>query len=277
MEPTTAPPQQHELAHGEILPPPPPPLTPVRRAPRRSAAEEARTLLASTTVGALGTLSEDGSPWASLVAFATLADGTPVLMISTLAEHGQNLGRDQRASLMVAHPGDELDQLAHGRVTISGIAERAQGDLAEAARAAYLAAIPAANAYERFGDFDLWVLRPDRVRWVGGYGRMDFVDPEGVATAEPDPSAPEAVRAVNHLNEDHADALLAMARVLGGYPDALAATCTSIDRYGLDLRIEGPRGVSPTRVGFEETVTEAGGLRAATVALARKARAAADS
>jgi putative heme iron utilization protein len=265
---------QHELENGRILPPPPPPLAPVEKAPRRSPAEEARTLLASTTVGALGTLCEDGSPWASLVAFATLDDALPVLMISTLAEHGQNLAHDKRASLMVAHPEAELDQLAHGRVTLSGAAERAAGDLAEAARSAYLAAVPAANAYERFGDFGLWILRPDRVRWVGGYGRMDFVGPDEVASAEPDPTAPDAARAVAHLNEDHTDALLAMARALGGYPDALAAECTGIDRYGIELRVEGPRGVAPTRVGFAEPIAEAGGLRGATVELARRARAA---
>jgi putative heme iron utilization protein len=264
MTTTKAPPARHELAEGEILPPPPPPLVPVQRAPRRSPAEEARTLLESTTVGALGTLTEDGSPWASLVAFSILQDGSPVLMISTLAEHGQNLLKDQRASLMVAHPETELDQLAHGRVTLTGIAEKAEGELA---------AIPAANAYERFGDFDLWVLKPDRVRWVGGYGRMDFVGEDEVGTAEADPTAPEAARAVAHLNDDHADALLAIARKLGGYPDALAATCTAIDRYGLDLRIEGPRGISPARVGFAEKVSESGGLRGATVELARRARA----
>jgi putative heme iron utilization protein len=272
MTTTNAAPRQHEVESGDILPPPPAPLVPVEPARRRSAAEEARTLLESTATGALGTLSEDGSPWTSLVAFSVLEDGSPVLMISTLAEHGQNLLRDRRASLMVAHPEAELDQLAHGRVTLSGVAEKTNGELARRARASYLAAIPAANAYEGFGDFDFWLLRPERVRWIGGYGRMDFVGADELAAAEADPTAREAGRAVAHLNDDHADALLLMARAIGGYPDALEATCTSIDRYGIDLRIEGPRGISPCRVGFSEPVTEAGGLRASTVELTRRAR-----
>ena len=203
------------------------------RARRRSPAEESRTLLASTNVAALGTLSDDGIPWASLVAFACLEDGAAALMVSTLAEHGRNLERDARASLMIAHPAQELDQLAHGRVTIAGSAEAAEGDRRDEARAAYLKAIPAANAYERFGDFRIWVLRPERVRWVGGYGRMDDVTVVDLADAEPDPTATAAARAVSHLNDDHADALLDMARSLAGYPDALAARCTGIDRYGL--------------------------------------------
>ena len=115
-------------------------------------------------------------------------------------------------------------------------------------------------------------IKPERVRWVGGYGRMDDVGNVDLASADPDPTAPGAQRAVDHLNEDHADALLAMARALGGYPDALAARCTTVDRYGLNLAIETPRGHAPSRVGFAETVNDPAGLRAATVELTRLAR-----
>lgn len=268
---TTSRPQDHDV-QGNVLPPPPPPLSEVKKGQRRSPAEEARTLIANTNEAALGTLSDDGVPWASLVAFADLGDGATALMVSTLAEHGRNLERDPRASLMIAHKPHELDQLAHGRVTIAGNAVAVEGDERERARQAYLAAIPAANAYERFGDFRIWVLKPERVRWVGGYGRMDDVDGLDLGSAEADPTAPGAQRAVDHLNEDHADALLSMARALGGYPDALAARCTAIDRYGLNLAIETPRGHAPSRVGFDEPVNEPGGLRGATVELTRLAR-----
>jgi putative heme iron utilization protein len=264
-------PKDHDV-RGNVLPPPPPPLVGREAARRRSPGEEARTLIAAQTVGALGSLSEDGHPWASLVGYASLEDGSPVLMVSNLAEHGRNLDRDPRASLMVAHAKRELDQLAHGRVTLVGAVEATSGELEERARSAFLAAIPSANAYAGFGDFTLWVLRIDRVRWVGGYGRMDTVEATDYADAQPDPTAPTAAAAIGHLNEDHADALLAMARALGGYPDALAARCSAIDRYGVDLEVETPRGHAPTRVGFAEAVDRPDGLRAATVELAKRSR-----
>jgi putative heme iron utilization protein len=66
-----------------------------------------------------------------------------------------------------------------------------------------------------------------------------------------------------------------MAQELGGYPDATAATCTAADRYGLDLAVQTPRGSASARVGFAEPVgDDPAGLRAATVELARRARAA---
>ena len=103
-----------------------------------------------------------------------------------------------------------------------------------------------------FDDFTLWVLRVERVRWVGGYGRMGSAAAGEYRAAEPDPVAPIAARAAAHLNDDHADALLDIAHVLGGRPDADAARCTHIDRYGLDLdvaRRHGAGGLSRSRCG----------------------------
>jgi putative heme iron utilization protein len=147
------------------------------------AADEARTLVADGTTATLATLSDDGHPWASLVTYAALDDGTPVLLVSTLAEHGRNLARDPRASLMVAEAEREGDPLERGRVTLAGRAERPQGDEAAAAGTAFAAASPSAASYAHFGDFTLWVLRVERVRWVGGFGLMDSVDPDAYRAA----------------------------------------------------------------------------------------------
>jgi heme iron utilization protein len=154
-------------------------------------------------------------------------------------------------------------------VTLAGAVRPGDAD----ARAAYVAGVPSGDVYVDFGDFDLWVLGVDRVRWVGGYGRMASASAEDYAAAAPDPVAPSAAGAVAHLNEDHADALLEMARALAGHPDATSATCTGADRYGLDLTVATPRGVAPARVGFAEPCRAPGDLRGATVELARRARA----
>jgi len=259
--------------HGSSPAPAAQPLVDVAPAPRRSAAEEARTLLAATTVASLATLSDDGGPWASLVTFGVLTGGAPVLCVSTMAEHGRNLARDPRASLVVAADVDDGgDPLARGRVTLAGAARR---DAGEDVRSAYRQAVSYAPVYDDFADFSYWVLDVQRVRWVGGYGRMDTVTAEDYAVAEPDPVAPAAAFAVAHLNEDHADALLAMARALGGHPDATAARCTRADRYGLDLEADTPRGRAWPRVGFAQPCGAPDGLRAATGELTRRARAAA--
>jgi heme oxygenase (biliverdin-IX-beta and delta-forming) len=240
---------------------------------RRSAAEEARTVVASTNAAALATLSDAGDPWSSLVVFGTLPDGAPVLLLSTMAEHGRNLRRDPRASLSIADPAAAEDPLEGGRVTLAGRVEQPSGECRRAALAAHVAAVPGAELYAEWEDFTLWVLEVERVRWVGGFARMDSISAADYAAAECDPTAPAAAGAVAHLNDDHADALLAMARGLGGHPDATSATCTAIDRYGLDVDVMDLEKVA-VRIAFAEPARAPKDLRAATVELARRARAA---
>jgi heme iron utilization protein len=248
----------------------PPPLQSPAHSARPSAAEHARTIAAATNAATLATLTADGDPWASLVAYGLLS-AAPVLCVSNLAEHGRNLAGDPRASLSIVATSSDPDPLAGSRITLAGKVTRAAANEREAARAAYLDAVPAARFYLDFSDFTLWVLRVQRVRWVGGYGRMDSATDEQYATATPDPVAPAAARAIAHLNTDHADALAAMARAFGGYPDTDAAVCTEIDRYGLDLRVHTPRGVAYTRVGFPARLNSSDQLRLATAELARAA------
>ncbi|WP_163887052.1 HugZ family protein [Mycolicibacterium hippocampi] len=249
----------------------PPPLTDPVNTIRPSAAEEARTIAASTNTGTLASLTADGDPWASFVTYGLLG-GAPVLCVSNLAEHGRNLAGDPRASIAIVAPGTQSDPLATGRITLAGHVTEPEGDERAAAREAHLAAVDAARYYIDYTDFSLWVLRVARVRWVGGYGRMDSTSGRDYADARPDPVTPLSAGAVTHLNDDHAAALAQMARTLGGYPDTTAAVCTGLDRYGLDLRLTTDRGLAYTRIGYAEPIDSIDELRAATVELTRRAR-----
>jgi heme iron utilization protein len=88
-----------------------------------------------------------------------------------------------------------------------------------------------------------------------------------------DPVSEGAARAIEHLNDDHDDALLDMARAIGGCPEATAARCVDADRAGLDLIAETPSGETDVRVPYDEPIDAPEGLRKATVKLAQRARA----
>lgn len=260
------------LDHGDPgdAPSTPPPLTDVAPVRRSTAAEEARTVAASTNIATLASLTADGDPWASYVTYGLL-EGAPVLCVSRMAEHGRNLQNDSRASVSIVAPESPSDPLAVSRVTLAGVVESPLGTELDAARAAHLGAVPAAKYYIDYSDFSLWILRVHRARWVGGYGRMDSASAEDYAASLPDPVSPHAASAITHLNEDHSTSILAMARNLGGFPDATDASCTSADRYGLDLSVTTPRGKASARVGYANPIDDAAQLRAATVELARRA------
>lgn len=255
------------------------PLVPPQPARRLTPGEEARTLVSRATRGALSTLALDppGHPFGSVAPYGLLADGSPILFMSAMAEHSRNLDGDPRASLLVTEGDGGGDPLAVGRVTLIGHVEVIATDAAIAeARDAYLTANPDAAGYIDFGDFSFRRLLVERIRWVGGFGRMSWGDHHDYAFAEPDPTREFADGAISHLNDDHADVLLAAAQAFGGHPDATSARAERIDRYGLDLVLATPRGPAATRVGFSEPVADGNpdGLRGACVELAQRARAA---
>jgi hypothetical protein len=239
---------------------------------RRSPAEEARTLVAAMTVGYLATAGADGAPWCSLVVYGPTADGDPVLLVSTMAEHGRNLVHDPRASLALNDPNAPGDPLDRPRITLAGRVVQPAAERRQEALDAHVAAIPGAMLYAGWDDFTLWVLEVERVRWVGGFAVMDTVSAEDYRAAEPDPTQPVAAKSVAHLNKDHGDALLAIARELGGTRGAVSAICTGIDRYGIDLSCTGAGQSAAARVLFDEPLQKAADVRPATVELAKRAR-----
>ena len=128
-------------------------------------------------------LEPEGYPYGSFVTVA-FDNGDPIFLISALAEHTKNLERDPRASLLVAEGGAD-DPLANGRVTIIGRCTRVEGD-GGSARAAFLAVHPNAGYYADFRDFSFWKLGAASIRYIGGYGRMSWVEQAEWQAAEPD-------------------------------------------------------------------------------------------
>ena len=243
-----------------------------------SDAERGRTLLAAARTGALATVALDpaGFPFGSLVAYAVDDLGRPLLCLSDLAEHSRNLAADPRASLMAAATGDG-DPLALARVTVVGPVVELHDDAREAALRTYLDRHPDAF-YATFDDFRFYRLEVDSVRYVGGFGRMSWVSADDHAAAEPDPLRPHAAGIVEHMNDDHAEALVLYCRVFGGRAATERAEMVGVDRYGFTMlaRDEGADDRTAVRIAFGRSVETAGAVRMAMIDLLREARAAGD-
>ncbi len=245
------------------LPPPPEP----------TYAERARTLVYLGRTGTLSTLSakHPGHPFGSLMPYALDGRGRPLLLISTMAMHTQNLQADRRASLLVIQPGWAGDPLAAGRVTLMGEASPLSGADAAEARKIYLARHANAAYWVDFEDFGFYRLEVADVYFVGGFAAMDWVPAEEYSVARPDPLADAAAGIIEHMNRDHADALVTFARVLAGTP-ADEAVMVSVDRLGFKLRIKsGPR-MHSARIPFPREVTAAEACRAVLIEMLRDAQ-----
>ncbi len=235
-----------------------------------SHAERARTLAAARTEGALCTLAREpeGHPYGSLVIYA-MVGARPIFLLSKLAEHTRNLEADARASLLIAER-EGGDALARGRVTLVGTCARI--DDHTSVEDAFLARHPDARAYASFADFGYFALEVESARWVGGFGRMSWIDADAWRAAEPDPLLDARAGILEHMNDDHADACLAYARALAGVEGATAARMIDVDRYGFDLRVTTAEGARSVRLAFDSPVASAQEVRKALVAMVHEAR-----
>lgn len=143
-------------------------------------------LLRSHRSGALGTL-QDGAPFVSFVAYAPEPglDGF-LLHLSRLAAHTRQLLADPRASLMVSEPDDRRDDAQTlARITLVGAVAPIPPDAAGygAARARYLAHLPAAAMLFELADFSLFRLTPESARYVGGFARALTLTPDQLRRA----------------------------------------------------------------------------------------------
>jgi putative heme iron utilization protein len=238
-----------------------------------SHAERARTLLESTSTGTLCTLAREpaGYPYGSLITFG-LDEGEPVFLISELAEHTRNLREDSRASLLVAE-SRAGDPLALGRVTLLGACAPASEAQAQGARDAYLARHPGAAGYAGFADFSFWRLAVSSVRYIGGYGRMSWIEIDAWRSAQPDPIAPDAAAILEHMNQDHADALPLYCRAFSKLVDISSVSMTAIDRLGFEMSVTTASGTQTLRLPFSTPIADKTDARKSLVALLKDARA----
>ncbi len=241
--------------------------------PTPSHAERALTLANGPATGTLCTVAREpaGFPYGSFVAFA-LSGNTPVFLISELAEHTKNMRADPRASLLIVESVDK-DALANGRVTLLGSAEcLGSAEHHKSILDTYLDVHPNAAYYAGFKDFALWQLRVESIRYIGGFGRMSWVDRQDWDAATTDPLSSCQQDIIDHMNQDHADTMVLYCKAFSRATDTTAAVMTGIDRYGFEMSATTKAGPRPIRIAFPASISTAKDARVALVALAKQAR-----
>jgi heme iron utilization protein len=241
--------------------------------PEPSFAERARTLMHSGRIGTLSTLSrkQPGFPFGSLMPYRLDSQGRPIFLISTMAMHTQNLQADPRASLFVTEPDSGGDPLGSSRVTLIGSAGRVpESELADV-RTAYLIGYPDSKYWVDFEDFFFYRMDVLDVYYVGGFGVMGWVAAADYSQAQPDPLVEHKRDIMQHMNADHKDALVLLAKRFAGV-EAQEAEMTSVDRLGFHLRFKTQDGVKGTRVAFLREVSDPAETREVFIEMVQQAR-----
>jgi putative heme iron utilization protein len=233
------------------------------------ALRQAKTLLRSARHGALATLDpQSGAPQVTRVGVSTDFEGAPVLLISGLAAHFPALKADGRCSLLVGDPG-KGDPLAHPRMSITANAQILERDDPASKRIAarYLAHQPKAKLYAELGDFCFARLEPVSASLNGGFGKAyALTAADLLSNGDPELAAAEG-NALEHMNEDHAEAINLYARYFAKAP-AGKWVLTGIDAEGIDIA----DGDDIRRIWFEAPITQPNDMHMVLVKMAREAR-----
>ncbi len=260
-------PNAERRQHARTGPPPP-------QLPEPSYAERARTLISLATIGTLSTLSRkcEGFPFGSLMPYALDSAGRPLFLISSMAMHTQNLRADPRASLFVAQPAADGDPLGASRATLIGEAKPVPESDLSSVRELYIATHQNSKYWVDFTDFSFFRLQLADVYYVGGFGVMGWVEAQDYQQALPDPLAEASPGILAHMNADHVDAMILLARTHEGI-DASEASMTAVDRLGFHLRLKTAQGMKGIRINFPNEVRTPQATREALVAMVRQAKA----
>ena len=241
--------------------------------PEPSFAERARTLVYLGRIGSLSTHSrkQPGFPFGSVMPYGLDDHGRPIFLISTMAMHTQNLLADARASLLVTQTEAGGDPLGASRVTLVGnVAQIPESEVAEA-RGLYLERYANSKYWVDFEDFAFYRMEIVDVYYVGGFGVMGWVAASDYETARPDPLADAAAGIIQHMNADHRDALILLARKFAGV-ESEEATMTAVDRLGFHARLKTHDGMRGVRIAFTREVASPAEIRTVLVDMTQQAR-----
>ncbi|MBU2979796.1 DUF2470 domain-containing protein [Alteromonas sp. C1M14] len=230
-------------------------------------AQEAKHLCRRQHSGVLGTQSTSmpGYPFGSIVPFVMDHHGDVLIYISDIALHTRNLKADNKVSLTI-FDATEADSQANARVTIMGNAELADSEDNERL---YFQLFPQARTYQQTHDFHFYKIKTVRVRYIGGFGKIHWIDANTWHTP-PAQWHESSQSMIDHMNQDHQDA---MGEILRHYANVKSTTIAMISVFA-----EGAHYLTDeqkiTFIPFEEPCTDAMSIRKALVNQTHAARAA---
>ena len=145
-----------------------------------------------------------------------------------------------------------------------------ESDLGEV-RSLYLEGYPDSKYWIDFDDFSFYRMDFFDVYYVGGFGVMGWVAASDYSRAQADPLAEHKSDIMQHMNADHKDALILLAKRFADI-DAQEAEMTAIDRLGFHLRLKTEDGMKGTRIAFLREVSDPAETREVFIEMVNQAR-----
>lgn len=140
-------------------------------------AKQAVALLSNGQGGIVSTIENGNKPYLSSMPFVIDNEGRPIVFISDLARHTDNIQKNSNVSIIVSEPDKQGSYFNGSRVTLSGKFVKVTNEKEIAAcRKLYMSHFEEAKEWADFGDFNYYRLEIDDIFFIGGFGEIDSVN-----------------------------------------------------------------------------------------------------
>jgi putative heme iron utilization protein len=206
----------------------------------------------------------EGFPFGSTTPYCLDANFVPNILVSSIAQHTKNIVANNKVSLFISEQSSQTNKQALGRLTYLGEALKVTEDAAIKQR--YLNYFPEARDYFSTHNFSFYQIRPVRLRFIGGFGKIYWIEKESLNVTNIF-SIEAETKIIEHMNQDHLHNLKDYARSFlkhEAQTDDTFRLC-GLDQFGFDLCVNG----STHRIAFEEALSDPSEARSVFVKMAK--------
>tara|TARA_B100000925_G_scaffold113961_1_gene84382 strand:+ start:1330 stop:2058 length:729 start_codon:yes stop_codon:yes gene_type:complete len=175
---------------------------------RKKYEQDAVNLYRSTNAAILSTMSKkyEGYPFGSFITYATDKSRTLFMYTSDIAQHTKNLKNDSKACVTLFKLDTEYDKQNSSRLTLMGDLKKVPKDDLDDCQERFVKFLPESKKYSSMHDFKFYKLEISRVRWIGGFGDIAWINPKNWKDDSPKWSKNEKMM-IDHMNDDHANVI----------------------------------------------------------------------
>jgi len=194
---------------------------------------EAVNLYRSTNAAILSTMSKkyEGYPFGSFITYVSDKNRTLLMYTSDIAQHTKNLKTNSKACVTLFKLDTEYDKQNSSRLTLMGDLKDVPVDDLDECQERFIKFLPESKKYSSMHDFKFYKLEISRIRWIGGFGDIAWLNPKNWQDDLPRWAKNEKMM-IDHMNDDHANVLQSALHAQHGIKDKNASMIAlTIDGY----------------------------------------------
>ena len=199
---------------------------------------EAVNLYRSTNAAILSTMSKkyEGYPFGSFITYVSDKNRTLLMYTSDIAQHTKNLKTNSKACVTLFKLDTEYDKQNSSRLTLMGDLKDVPVDDLDECQERFIKFLPESKKYSSMHDFKFYKLEISRIRWIGGFGDIAWLNPKNWQDDLPRWAKNEKMM-IDHMNDDHANVLQSALHAQHGIKDKkVNMIALSIDGYYVESK-----------------------------------------